>query len=226
MGLSRVELFAAIRRDRRLDAGLSQRALAEKYGVHRRTVRQALESAVPPPRKEPVVRRSVLDPAKDWIDEMLREDLTAPRKQKHTARRIYQRLAQKHGFDEVSYSTVSDYVAVRRPEIETEAREGHRQLVGMVPQVHLPGEEAEVDFADVWVRLAGTVTKCHLFTLRLSYSGKAVHFPPARESRPGRRRRGPGRRPELPRVRLGSCWWAVGRGQHSAVRALPTEQHL
>lgn len=175
MGLSRVELFAAIRRDRRLDAGLSQRALAEKYGVHRRTVRQALESAVPPPRKEPVVRRSVLDPAKGWIDEMLREDLTAPRKQKHTARRIYQRLAQEHGFDEVSYSTVSDYVAVRRPEIETEAREGHRHLAGMVPQVHLPGEEAEVDFADVWVRLAGTVTKCHLFTLRLSYSGKAVH---------------------------------------------------
>lgn len=70
VGLSRVELFAAIRRDRRLDAGLSQRALAEKYGVHRRTVRQALESAVPPPRKEPVVRRSVLDPAKGWIDEV------------------------------------------------------------------------------------------------------------------------------------------------------------
>jgi hypothetical protein len=47
----------------------------------------------------------------------------------------------------------------------------------MVPQVHLPGEEAEVDFADVWVRLAGEVVKCHLFTLRMSYSGKAVHRP-------------------------------------------------
>lgn len=46
---------------------------------------------------------------------------------------------------------------------------------GMVPQVHLPGEEAEVDFADVWIRLAGEVVKCHLFTLRMSYSGKAVH---------------------------------------------------
>lgn len=175
MGLSRAELFAAIRRDRRLDPELSQRALGEKYGVHRRTVRQALNSAVPPPRKKAVPRATVLDPAKVWIDAMLREDLTAPRKQKHTARRIHQRLAQDHGFDQASYSTVCDYVLIRRPQIEAEAREGHRHMDGMVPQVHLPGEEAEVDFADVWVRLAGEVVKCHLFTLRMSYSGKAVH---------------------------------------------------
>ncbi|MFB8000444.1 IS21 family transposase [Streptomyces sp. NPDC056002] len=110
-----------------------------------------------------------------WIDAMLREDLAAPRKQKHTARRIFQRLAQEHDFDLVSYSTVSDYVAIRRPQIQIEDQEGRRHLAGMVPQVHLPGEEAEVDFADVWVRLGGEVTKCHLFTLRMSYSGKAVH---------------------------------------------------
>ncbi|QDL73854.1 hypothetical protein DNK48_35965 [Streptomyces malaysiensis subsp. malaysiensis] len=177
MGLSRAELFAAIRRDKRLDPGLSQRALAEKYGVHRRTVRQALLSAVPPPRKKPAPRVAVLDPAKPWIDAMLREDANAPRKQKHTARRIYQRLAQEYDFDLVSYSTVCDYVLARRPQIEAEVLEGRRHLTGMVPQVHLPGEEAEVDFADVWVRLAGQVVKCHLFTLRLSYSGKAVHRP-------------------------------------------------
>ncbi|QIS68722.1 GntR family transcriptional regulator [Streptomyces sp. DSM 40868] len=59
---------------------MSQRALAEKYGVHRRTVRQALTSAVPPPRKKPAPRATVLDPAKGWIDAMLREDATAPRK--------------------------------------------------------------------------------------------------------------------------------------------------
>ncbi len=80
MGLSRTELFAAIRRDKRLDPEMSQRALAEKYGVHRRTVRQALTSAVPPPRKKPAPRATVLDPAKGWIDAMLREDATAPRK--------------------------------------------------------------------------------------------------------------------------------------------------
>jgi transposase len=175
VGSSRVELFAKIRRDKRLDPDLSQRVLAEKYGVHRRTVRQALQSAVPPPRKEPRPRVTVLDPAKDWIDAMLREDLTAPRKQKHTARRIHQRLAKEYDFDGASYSSVCDYVQVRRPEIEREAREGRQHLEGMVPQIHLPGEEAEVDFADVWVRLAGTAVKCHLFTLRMSYSGKAVH---------------------------------------------------
>lgn len=120
-------------------------------------------------------RATVLDPAKPWIDEMLREDASAPRKQKHTARRIYQRLAQEYGFDLVSYSTVCDYVPARRPQIEAEVAEGRRHLTGMVPQVHLPGEEAEVDFADVWVRLAGEAVKCHLFALRLSYSGKAVH---------------------------------------------------
>jgi hypothetical protein len=91
----------------------------------------------------------VLDPAKDWIDAVLREDLTAPRKQKHTARRIYERLAKEYGFQDASYSTVCDYVGARRPQIEAEAREGRVHQDGMVPQIHLPGEEAEVDFADV-----------------------------------------------------------------------------
>ncbi|MBB4987568.1 MULTISPECIES: hypothetical protein [Streptomyces] len=44
-----------------------------------------------------------------------------------------------------------------------------------LPQAKRPGEEAEVDFADFWLDLAGQRRKCVLFTLRLSYSGKAVH---------------------------------------------------
>ncbi|MCX4437963.1 hypothetical protein [Streptomyces mirabilis] len=77
-------------------------------------------------------RATVLDPAKGWIDAMLREDLTAPRKQKHTARRIYQRLAQNHGFDQASYSTVCDYVLVRRPRIAlslSSASDDHKPCV-------------------------------------------------------------------------------------------------
>ncbi|MBZ6239338.1 hypothetical protein [Streptomyces olivaceus] len=177
MGLSRVELFEHIRRDVRLDPFLSQRALAKKYGVHRRTVKQAIASAVPPPRKVPRRKFRILDPAVGWIDAMLREDLKAPRKQKHTVERIVQRLAEEHDFDQASYSSVRNYVRKRRPEIVAEEKEGRRHLEGMVPQAHLPGEEAEVDFADVWVRVAGEAVKCHLFTLRLSYSGKAVHRP-------------------------------------------------
>jgi transposase len=173
---SRVELFERIRRDLRLEPGISHRALARRYGVHRRSVRAAMNSAEPPPRKLPGLgRRSVLAPAAAWIDAMLREDLTAPRKQRHTVERVRVRLLREHGFDGAAYSTLAGYVAIRRAEIVAEAREGRRHLDGMVPQIHGPGAEAEVDFADVWVRLAGEPVRCHLFTLRLSYSGKAVH---------------------------------------------------
>ena len=177
--LSRVELFERIRRDRRLDPGVSVRELARRHGVHRRTVREALASAVPRERKKPARTRAlVLEPAMGWIDAMLREDAAAPRKQRHTMRRIYDRLVVEHGFDQACYSTVCNYVNRRRPEVEAEARqarEGRVIVDGTVPQVHEPGAEAEVDFADVWVRLAGEPARCHMFTLRLSYSGKAVH---------------------------------------------------
>lgn len=43
-----------------------------------------------------------------------------------------------------------------------------------MPQYHPPGQHAEVDFGELWVRLAGVMTKCYLFVLRMSYSGKAV----------------------------------------------------
>jgi transposase len=174
--LSRVELFERIRRDARLEPNLSHRELARRHGVHRRTVRTALTSAVPPPRKTPRTgRRGVLDPVTGVIDAMLREDLSAPRKQRHTVARIRGRLVAEQGFSAAAYSTVAAYVARRRVEIADEARASRRHLEGTVPQQHEPGAEAEVDFADVWVRLAGVPVKGHLFTLRLSYSGKAVH---------------------------------------------------
>jgi transposase len=170
---SRVELFAAIGRDARLE-DLSIRALAERYGVHRRTVRQALASVVPPPRK-PVRRAApVIAMVAPLIDAMLREDLAAPRKQRYTARRIFQRLADEHGVV-VSYSTVSHYVGVRRAEIAAQARDRAGVVDGFVPQWHEPGRDAEVDFGDVWVCIDGELTLGHLFTFRLSCSGKAVH---------------------------------------------------
>src|SRR5260221_10871918 len=85
LGSSRVEVFEAIRRDRR--AGLSIRALAERHGVHRRTGRQALDDAGPRPRKVPVRRAARLGAWKAGIDEMLVADLGAPRKARPTARR-------------------------------------------------------------------------------------------------------------------------------------------
>jgi len=167
-----VELFEAIRRDHRREE-LSIRELAARHGVHRRTVRQALESAQPPPRKAPERAAPKLELIAPLIDMMLRVDLDAPRKQQHTARRVLARLVSEHGVHEVSYWTVRDYVARRRPEIAAE--NGRLLDTAFVPQSHAPGAEGEVDFADLWVDLAGVRTKVLMFTLRLSSSGKAVH---------------------------------------------------
>jgi transposase len=168
---SKVELYAAIRRDAR--AGLSGRALERKYNVGRRTVVKALASAWPQPRRNPPTRPSKLDPFKPVIDEILRADLDAPRKHRHTVKRIFARLLDEHGMVDVSYQVVRAYVAARKPEIRAEAGRGPAEV--FIPQAHRPGMEAEVDFGEVAVRLRGTLVTCVLFSLRLSFSGKAVH---------------------------------------------------
>ena len=127
----------------------------------------------PAPRKTPERRSPQLEPLKEIIDGWLRADLDAPRKQRHTAKRIHDRLAVERGAADVSYSAVRDYVARRRPEIRIEEGRGPAKV--FVPQHHPPGQDAEVDFGELWVRLAGVMTKCYLFVFRLSYSGKAVH---------------------------------------------------
>jgi transposase len=160
---SRVELFEQIRRDREFE-GLSLRALAEKYRVHRRTVRQALESPVPPVRKRPVGRSApALGPYRALIDSWLEADRRAPRKQRHTARRIWRRLVDEHGAA-VAERTVREYVAARRREF------GEPGEV-FVPQIHQAGMEAEVDWGEADVVLAGRPVTVQLFFLRPCFSG-------------------------------------------------------
>jgi transposase len=171
MPLSKVELYAAIRRDAR--AGMSGRAIEKKYRVGRRTIVSALASAWPEPRKQLPPRASKLDPFKPAIDEILKADLDAPRKQRHTITRIYRRLTDEHGMAGVSYPVVRAYVAERKPQVRAQAGRGPAEV--FIPQTHRPGDEAEVDFGDVVVRLAGQDVRCVLFCLRLSFSGKAVH---------------------------------------------------
>lgn len=163
---SRVEQFEQIRRDRDRE-GLSIRMLAVRYGVHRRAVRQALASAVPPLKRAPVGRPAPkLGPYRAVIDGWLEADRQAPRKQRHTARRIYQRLVDEHGAD-VAESTVRQYVRARKRAMGWPVSEV------FVPQVHAPGMEAEVDWGEAEVVLAGVATMVHLFVMRASFSGAA-----------------------------------------------------
>jgi transposase len=168
MARSRVELFEQIRRDQRA-SGLSIRELAEKHHVHRRTVRQALASAVPPPRKAyPRRPRPAVDAYAETIDSWLLADRDVPVKQRHTARRIWQRLVAEHGAA-LAEVTVSRYVARRRAEL------GLDRIQVAVPQAHPPGAEAEVDFGEFHATIAGTLIKVWMFVMRLSCSGRAFH---------------------------------------------------
>jgi transposase len=162
---TRVELFEQIRRDHDREE-LSIHALARRHRVHRRTVRQALASPMPPPRKKPEGRPApVLGPYHGLIDEWLEGDREAPPKQRHTAKRIWERLVTEKGA-KVAERTVREHVAKRRRELGLGV-EGH------VPQAHDPGAEAEVDWGEAKVWMGGELVKAKLFLMRLSHSGAA-----------------------------------------------------
>jgi transposase len=168
MARSRVELFEQIRRDRRVEE-LSIRELADRHHVHRRTVREALANAVPPPRKAyPRRQRPAIEGYVEIIDGWLLADRVVPRKQRHTARRVWQRLVAEHGAT-LAEVTVSRYVARRKVEL------GLARVEVSVPQAHQPGAEAEVDFGEFYATVAGVWMKLWMFVMRLSHSGRAFH---------------------------------------------------
>ncbi len=161
---SRVELFEQIRRDRARE-GLSIRELARRHGVHRRAVRQALAAALPRPRKQPVGRPAPkLGAYRPLIDAWLVGDREAPRKQRHTAKRIWERLLSEQGAD-VAETTVREYVRRRRRELGDPVDEV------FVPQVYEPGQEAEVDWGEAIVEIGGQRLEVGLFLMRACYSG-------------------------------------------------------
>jgi transposase len=135
--------------------------------VHRRAVRQALASPVPVAKRSPVGRPAPkLGAYRAIVDGWLEADRDAPRKQRHTAKRIHRRLVDEHGAD-VAETTVRDYVRQRRRAMGWPVGEV------FIPQVHAPGVEAEVDWGQAHVDFAGARTKVRLFFMRASFSGAA-----------------------------------------------------
>ena len=118
---------------------------------------------MPPPKRAPRIRPAPkLGPYRAKIDEWLKADQEAPRKQRHTARRIWQRLVEEHGA-EVSERQVDRYVAAKRREIgEVEA---------CVPLVSDAGVEAEVDWGEAQAIVRGEPVDVHLFLMRACHSG-------------------------------------------------------
>ena len=163
-----MELYEQIRREYEHGAG-TIRAVARRFGVHRRDVRLALASAVPAERKKPERERAKLAPALGFIDAILEADRRAPRKQRHTAHRIWRRLRQEKPEIAVGESTVREYVRQRKAAM---GLLGHEVFV---PQSYQFGGEAQVDWYEIWAELDGQPSKVYIFRMGSMAPGAAFH---------------------------------------------------
>jgi len=173
-----VELFESIRRENRLGERAGIRALARQFGVHRRLVRQALASAVPPPKKRPARARPALGRATGLIERILLADVQAPRKQRHTAHRVWERLGAEIEGLKVGESTVRQYVREQRRQLGLVKREI------FVAQSYGIGGEAQVDWYEAEVVMAGERVARQFFSMRSMASSGAFHVAFERATQP------------------------------------------
>ncbi len=154
----RVEMYYQVRRACLVE-GMSVREASRVFGLHRDTVRRMLANAKPQgyTRKSPP-RKPKIEPFTGVIDAILESDRRVPRKQRHTVKRIFERLRDEYGF-EGQHTIVKDYV-----------REHRRQAGEMfVPLAHDPGQ-AQCDFGEAMAIIAGEERKIHCFVLDLPHS--------------------------------------------------------
>ena len=154
----RVEMYYQVRRACLVE-GMSVREASRVFGLHRDTVRKMLANATPQGyTRQRAPRKPKIEPFAGVIDAILEADRHVPRKQRHTVKRIFERLRDEYGF-EGQHTIVKDYV-----------RE-HRRRVGemFVPLTHGPGH-AQCDFGEAMAVIAGVEQKIHYFVLDLPHS--------------------------------------------------------
>ena len=178
----KVDVYLRVRRAVMVE-GVSIREASRVFGLHRDTVRKMLAYSVPPGYRWQISpRRPKLEPYTGVIDRILEDDLRLPKKQRHTAKRIFERLRDEYGFGG-GYTTVKDYVR--------EHRRRSREM--FVPLSHPPGH-AQCDFGEALVIIGGVEQKAHYLILDLPHSdGCFVKAYPADDHRglPGRPRFSP-----------------------------------
>jgi transposase len=153
-----VEVYAAVRRFVFVE-GRSQREAARVFGLSRETVSKMCRFSLPPGYTRAVpASKPKLGPLLGVIDAILEADRTAPVKQRHTAKRIFERLRDEHGFGG-GYTVVKDYVRIGRA----------RGRETFVPLAHPPGH-AQVDFGEAIGVVGGVRQKLHFFCLDLPQS--------------------------------------------------------
>jgi len=154
----KVELYGRVRRAVLVD-GVSQRAVAREFGVSRKSVRKMVAFSVPPGyRRERPAKRPKLDAWVGVIDAMLDEDKTCPAKQRHTAKRVWERLREEHQFTG-GYTIVKDYLR--------SSKLGSREM--FVPLTH-PAGEAQADFGEALAVIGGVECKAHYLAMDLPHS--------------------------------------------------------
>lgn len=154
-----VEDYERIRR-RVVVEGKSGRAVAKELGHSRKTVAKALKYSTPPGyRRLKPIRRPVIDPVGPIIDAWLEEDKKSPRKQRHTAQRIWERLVDEYGF-------AGSASAVRRYVARVKATGGEL----FYPLVFDPAEESQIDWGKAYFFLNGQLRKGEFFCARMCYS--------------------------------------------------------